>query len=321
MLSESHYETLGVPKNASLHEIKRAYRKLAMKWHPDRNLNETQEAEQRFKRIAEAYATLSDEYKRRYYDETEPARATRRHESQQTSSAVPVPGKDAYAKIVISIAQALQGFIVEATYRTDEYCSECQGDGEVIPGYRCPNCNGTGQKAYSDGSNRCRKCSGSGRHAYSRCQTCKGKKTLQKKHALRVKLPAGVYDGCVFSISGKGGTGLFGGKDGALNLEVKIATRGKLRVENNDVIIPLVIDCFTALLGGAITANSALGRMNIDIPPLTRAGTRIVSEIPGFREKNSTRWGVVYAEIAIDLPKSLKSVPPELESILRALKS
>lgn len=99
VLSESHYQTLGVPKNASPHEIKRAYRKLAMKWHPDRNLNEPQEAEQRFKRIAEAYATLSDEYKRRYYDETEPARTARRHESHQTSSAVPVPGKDAYAKI------------------------------------------------------------------------------------------------------------------------------------------------------------------------------------------------------------------------------
>lgn len=320
MQFRSHYEVLGVPSSASQDEIKKAYRRLAMKWHPDRNLGAAEDAETVFKGIQLAYEILSDVNRRRYYDDTlSSAGRADRSATHSNWSPAPIAGQNAYARCSIGVDLALAGCTLTVPHETMELCSECIGEGAVSPGYSCKNCGATGRKSYSDGSSYCRKCNGNGRMSRSKCATCRGKGFVMKKHSLKVSLPKGVYDGCCFTIQGKGGKGLYGGPDGALILTVSVKPIGKIQLHGPDVIIPLRVDFLTAVLGGTVHARTRLGDFHVAIPELSRAGTKVYIEGAGLRKTNSTMRGRLTFEVILDLPRRLTRITDEVRAKLEAL--
>lgn len=320
MQYKSHYEVLGVSTSATQDEIKKAYRRLAMKWHPDRNIGDVGEAETVFKQIRAAYETLSNSNRRRYYDSTQGTTASAgRSSKHQDWTPSPFDGKNAQARCSISLDKALAGFTVDVAYETMEMCSECRGHGDISPGYGCKNCSSTGKKLYADGLTSCRKCNGKGHMPWSKCTTCRGKGVVTAKHSLKVKLPKGVYDGCVFTIQGKGGKGMYGGSDGTLVLTVFVKSTGKLRISGPDVIIPLKVDFLTATLGGSVHARTRIGDFDVIIPELSRAGTLIHIEGAGLRKKESAVRGRLSFEIVIDLPRRLTCITNEIRSRLETL--
>jgi len=319
---ESHYDLLGITRSASATEIKLAYRRLAMQWHPDRNPENLFQAESQFKKIKSAYETLSDENRRRFYDDSHKFSnvhgSTRNHTEASTPS--PIAGRDAVANYSITLEQALSGCVVEIPYTTEDVCYECKGDGDVTPGYKCKNCGGTGKKTYSDGFTCCRKCSGRGHLSHSKCTSCRGKGLLRAKRTIKVNLPHGVYDGCIFTIQKKGGKGFFGGPDGSLVLTVSIKSLGKIRIAGGDLIVPLKVDFLTAILGGAVKARTPTGFYEVAIPELTRAGDLIHLENAGLRAKNCAIRGRMSFEISIDLPRKLSKVTDEIRMALHAFR-
>lgn len=322
MNSESLYEQLEIPRTASGKEIKVAYRRLAMRWHPDRNPENPKLAEQQFKRIKFAYETLSNSEKRRSYDESLNTKQHhgKAHSADTTWTPSPEKGKDAFAKAAISLEQALSGCFLDIQFTTEEYCSECKGDGEITPGYSCLNCQGSGKKAYANGETRCRKCGGSGVAYRSKCKKCRGSGTLKVNHSLKVKLPIGVYDGCLFTIQNKGGKGQFGGSDGSLLLTVRIKQTGKNRIEGSDVIVPTKIDFITAILGGTVKVRTPSGYQEITVPPFTRAGEIIYLTKGGLRSKESSLLGRMGFEIILDLPRKTMNITDQVRETLLGLR-
>lgn len=318
MKNSSLYELLEIPSSASIKEIKLAYRRLAMRWHPDRNPENPKIAEQNFKSIKSAYETLSDVDKRRRYDEkffSKQHHGTE-HSNENTWTPSPVRGKDAFVKASVNLEHALSGCVLNIEYTTDEFCKECKGDGEITPGYSCLNCKGSGKKGYANGETRCRKCSGSGFSYHSKCKTCQGHGTIKSSQSLNVKLPHGIYNGCLFTIQNKGGKGLFGGPDGSLLLTIKIKGIGKNRIKGSDVIVPTTIDFIAAILGGTVKVRSPIGYQNITVPALSRTGDIVYIDKRGLRSKESSLIGRMGFEIILDLPRKAMNITDEIRKAL-----
>ena len=326
------YKTLGVAKNASDEEIKKAYRKLAREYHPDRNPDDSA-AEERFKEIQQAYDTLSDPEKRKQYDAGgmftgfggRGGGAGPGHFASDIGDIFstlfkrggagpqqPTRGRDLETEVRISFKQAMDGTEVPVTVPKQSTCKTCSGTG-AKPGTGpavCPRCSGRGIDSESQGffsiSSPCPQCGGSGQVITDPCGSCGGSGLTMQSKRYRVRIPAGVHDGSRIRVAGKGEDGARGAPPGDLYVVTRVADSPvfKQRPDGNlEVNLPITIG--EALQGATVEVPTLNGSKRIRVTPGTQHGTvqRLRGEGPprlGGRGR-----GDVHYRLMIDVPRSL----------------
>src|SRR5438132_4851747 len=340
-LRPDYYKTLGVDKKASAEEIKKSYRKLARKYHPDRNPDDKQ-AESRFKEISQAYDVLSDPEKRKQYDSGTGPFATGggpgggfggfgnfdfdassmgdilsnlfggggRSGVRQRPRAE--RGGDLEAQVSISFDQAISGAQVPLSVPMRTTCTTCGGTG-AKPGTTpsvCPRCEGRGIETQGQGmfsiSQPCSRCGGSGTVIEDPCPTCHGSGAVRTVKKLRVNIPAGVRDGSRIRLAGKGEPGRRGGPPGDLYLITHVTPSPVFvrKGDNFDVEVPLTIP--EALQGGQVQVPTLSGTKTLRVRPGTKHGTvqRLRGEGPAKLGSSGTR-GDIHYRFVIDVPEVL----------------
>jgi molecular chaperone DnaJ len=337
-MADELYKTLGVSKKASDDEIKKAYRKLARKYHPDRNPGD-EEAEEKFKEISAAHDVLSDPAKRKEYDEG-PAfggfgggqgpfpgggqaggfggfdfgdilggmfnrGGGRGPQSQQ------VRGRDLETEVSLSFDQAINGTQISVTVPKQSRCATCHGSG-AKPGTApktCPRCEGRGVEAQGQGffsiSQPCSQCGGSGQIIEDPCPTCGGSGLTQQTKRYKVNVPAGVKDGSRIRLAGKGEDGPRGGPPGDLYVTTRVASSPvfkRLDDGNLEVAVPITVP--EALRGGTIEVPTLAGTKKIKVAPGTKHGSvqRLRGEGPPKKRGGS---GDIRYRLEIQMPTEL----------------
>jgi molecular chaperone DnaJ len=344
------YRTLGVDRKASDEEIKKAYRKLARQYHPDRNAGD-KAAEERFKEVQEAYSILSDPDKRKAYDSGggvfggaggfDPG-AFRggfgnvgdilsdlfggvggRPGAGRTSR--PEPGRDLETEVHVSFDQAMEGAQVPVSVPLSAPCPTCHGTG-AKPGTTptvCSRCHGRGLEQESQGlfsiSQPCRQCGGTGTEIKDPCPTCQGSGRTRQVKRYRVNIPAGVRDGSRVRLAGKGEAGPRGGASGDLYVVTRVGESPVFtrKGDNLEVEVPITIP--EAIRGATIEVPTLSGTKRIRVPPGTQHGTiqRLRGEGPprlGGRGR-----GDIHYRLMIDVPRSLSREQREAVDDLAAV--
>ncbi len=338
MAKRDYYEVLGVGKNASDEEIKKAYRKMAMKYHPDRNPG-NKEAEDKFKEAKLAYEILSDDQKRAAYDRFG-------HAGVDPSAAGPGRGgagaqdfADAFGDIFgeifgnrggrggggpqmyrgadlryameISLEQAAAGFETEIRVPSWETCEVCQGSG-AKPGTKpqtCGTCNGAGavrmQQGFFSVQQTCPTCHGSGQVVSDPCVPCDGVGRIRKNKTLQVKIPAGIDDGMRIRSSGNGEPGVNGGPPGDLYVEIHLKPHDIFQRDGDDLHCELPIPFTTAALGGDIEVPTLTGQAEITVPEGTQSGKTFRLRGKGIRGIRSNYPGDLYCHVTVETPVRL----------------
>jgi molecular chaperone DnaJ len=329
-----YYKTLGVAKNATQDEIKKAYRKLARQYHPDRNEG-NKDAEERFKAVQEAYDVLGDPEKRRHYDRgTGPfaegapgfggfdpsgfaggfgdilsnlfggARGTR---TRPTALA----GRDLETEVRITFEQSIEGAQVPLAVPTSAPCPTCRGTG-AKPGTTpkvCPQCQGRGVEASSQGlfsiSQPCSRCGGSGTVIEEPCETCNGSGARRTVKKYRVSIPAGVRDGSRIRLAGKGEPGRGGGPPGDLYVITRVEPSPifKRKGDHVEVEVPLTIP--EAIRGATIDVPTLHGTKKLRVPAGTKHGTLQRLRGEGPPKLDGKGRGDIHYRFVIDVPSSL----------------
>ncbi len=294
-----YYEILGVPRNASQKEIKKAYRRLARQYHPD--VNDSPDAEERFKEINEAYEVLSDPEKRAQYDRyghagppglgfefRDPFEIFREvfgfdfGFGPRRAYRQPRRGADIHQHLTISFREAAFGCEKEIEVSHYEVCPECGGSG-AEPGtspIRCPQCNGTGEVRRVRQSilgslitvTTCPRCGGTGEVITTPCHRCGGSGRVKMKRKLSVEIPAGVEDGMQIRLAGQGEPGENGGPPGDLYVTLSVEEHPYFRRHNNDIVLELAINVAQAALGDEVMVPTLDGEEKLIIPAGTQTG-------------------------------------------------
>ena len=341
MAKRDYYEVLGVARSATEEEIKKSYRKLAMKYHPDRNSDDKQ-AEEKFKEVKEAYEMLSDSSKRQAYDRFG-------HAGVDPSSGVAQGGGmggcgDAFSDIFegifggggggggrragggvdlrygleISLEQAASGYDAEIRIPTVVNCDTCQGSG-ARPGTHvksCATCHGEGQVRMQHGpfsvQQTCPKCRGAGKTVTDPCRTCNGIGQVKKAKTLSVKIPAGVDSGNRIRVTGEGQRSSPQGPPGDLYVEIGVREHPLFKREGDNLHCEMPISFSTASLGGAIDIPTLGGEVNLKIPPETQSGCTFRLRGKGIRNVHSGQPGELLCHVVIETPINLTSRQKEL---------
>jgi molecular chaperone DnaJ len=335
VVKRDYYEVLGVPRNASGEEIKRAFRKLAFQYHPDHN--RSPEAEDKFKEINEAYQVLSDPQKRSSYDRyggvtaeglegfpdfgglgdifesffgafggTPFARAAQR---------APQKGDSLRAQLTLSFEEAVFGCQKELEIQRVESCPSCHGIGSQ-PGtspQTCHECQGTGQvrKVQQSIFGRfthvvtCPRCSGSGIIITNPCSQCHGKGRIKIKRKLTADIPAGVDDGYQFRLDGEGDAGLYGGAPGDLYIDLSVKPHKLFHREGLDILCDLPINFTQAALGDEVDIPSLDGKMSLRIPAGTHSGKVFRLKGKGVPQVNGGGKGDQLVTVVVVTPQRL----------------
>lgn len=308
-----YYEVLGLTKSASEDDIKKAYRKLAKKYHPDLNPGD-KEAEARFKEVGEAYEVLSDNDKRARYDQFGFAGVDPNYGAGDggfgfgggfggfdvdlgsifsdffggggSSSARrngPRKGENVRAGVTLTFEEAAFGCEKEVTAARVEHCAKCNGTGSADGSepITCTNCGGSGvvrtvrQTAFGamQQQTTCPKCGGTGKTVKDPCTTCRGKGKVRKNKKITVKIPAGVDNGQAVRVAGEGSVGTQGGSNGDLLVEVTVHSHPIFQREGSDVICEMPITFVQAALGGDLEVPTLDGKVRYNIPEGTQSGT------------------------------------------------
>ena len=345
MAKRDYYEILGVGKNASADEIKRAYRRMAMKYHPDKNPDD-KEAEAKFKECAEAYEVLSDTEKRQRYDQFghEGLRGAGMHDfsrmnvedifsmfgfddffsgifggrRKSSQRAGPTRGYDLETAVELTLNDIAKGTEKTIEFSRQDTCSECKGNGCAHgskPG-RCPTCGGSGQVARGGGFfqmvSTCRQCGGSGQVITNPCKKCKGTGRVPKKRSVNIKIPAGVHEGQGIRVAGEGEPGRGGGPRGDLYCYVRIKPHEFLQRDGNDLIAVVPISFTQAALGATIDVPSLNGTRGLRIPPGTQYGSIFRIKGQGLPDIRKRRTGDQLIQIIIETPTRLNAKQQEL---------
>jgi len=336
--SPDYYKTLGVDKKASADEIKKAYRKLARKYHPDTNKEPA--AEERFKEISEAYDVLSDPEKRKKYDRgglfagANPfgaggaaggATATDFGGFSDILSGIfnagggrgartrPVAerGRDLETTVSLSFEQAVAGAQVPVSVSTHSPCPTCRGTG-AEPGTQpvvCPVCHGRGVESQGQGlfsiTRPCERCGGSGTVIEQPCHTCHGQGRMRELKKYRVNIPAGVKDGSRIRLAGKGEAGLRGGPSGDLFVITHVSESPVFARKGDNFEIEVPITVAEALGGADVEVPTLAGTKKLRVPPGTKHGTvqRLRGEGPAI--PGSSGKGDLHYRFVIDVPGDL----------------
>ncbi len=337
-MTVDYYQTLSVAQNASAAEIKKAYRKMAMKYHPDRNPDD-REAEEKFKSCTEAYEVLSDERKRQIYD-------TYGHEGLRSSGYNgpgnaedifssfgdvfsdifgfggssrgarsrrdgPIPGNDLRYDVEISFMEAVHGVAKEVQLTRRDTCWTCEGSGSR-PGHRrqtCPTCNGRGQVIRSQGffqmSSTCPQCHGEGEVVTQPCTDCHGSGLIEKTKKVALKIPAGVDTGARMRLRGEGEGGRRGGAAGDLYVVVHVQTHDFFKRDGDTIFCRLPVSMVRAALGAELEVPTVYGKKNIDIPAGSQSGDHFTLKGEGVVSLRGRGKGDMVVELQVMTPTNL----------------
>jgi molecular chaperone DnaJ len=346
---KSPYDVLGVSKSASADEIKKAYRKLARQYHPDRNPGDAS-AEERFKEIQGAYDVLSDPDKRKQYDAFGSANGrqgggftggnynfagdfnvgdlgdfgdflggmfggarggTRRQSRAQR-------GNDVEVEVNLSFEDSLKGIETKIPVALETACSECNGSG-AKPGTApkiCPECSGRGVVAESQGffalSQPCPRCRGNGTVIEDPCPRCKGSGRERRTKRYTVKIPAGVKDGTRIRLKGKGEAGFNGGEAGDLFVVTRVQPSPLYERRGDDLIVEVPVTFAEAALGSTVEVPTPDGPVSLKVKPGTQDGTLLRVKGKGAPKLKGSGRGDVLARIRVTVPKKLNKREREL---------
>ena len=341
------YVILGVPPEASTAEIKRAYRRLARRYHPGVNPGD-RAAEEMFQRIVEAYETLVDPGRRRQYDtagehggpRTEPSSfmftefdfsAAKRGSQASTFTELfadvlhPIPGSesgrpevgaDLHTSLTVSFADAVHGVERQILVTRQVVCGACNGAGQVaIAEAQCRQCQGAGQIRWARGhmvfSKPCGACGGEGRQTRERCAVCAGQGRGVRGEAVSVEVPPGITDGGRLRVMEKGHAGRNGGRPGDLYVTVHVQPHPWFRREGDDLVCVLPVAVHEAALGARIEVPSLEGPAKLRIPPGTQSGQRLRVSGGGLVAAAGGRGDLLF-EVALVLPPRLDERSVEL---------
>jgi len=344
MAKRDYYEVLGVAKNADGDEIKKAYRKLAMKYHPDRN-PDSKDAEEKFKEVKEAYEMLSEPEKRAAYDQYGHAGVDPNMGGFGGAGGQGFGGfADAFGDIFgdifgqggpgggrgggrggpqvyrgadlrynmeITLEQAANGFDTQIRVPSWEECEVCHGNG-AKPGTKpetCPTCNGSGSVRMSQGffsiQQTCPKCHGTGSYIPEPCTNCHGSGKLKKTKTLEIKIPAGIEDGMRIRSSGNGEPGVNGGPAGDLYVEIHIKAHNVFERDGDDLHCQMPISYATAALGGDIDAPTLHGKATFEVPEGTQTGKTFRLRGKGIKGLRASYPGDLYVHVQVETPVKL----------------
>ncbi|HKO87255.1 MAG TPA: molecular chaperone DnaJ [Burkholderiales bacterium] len=347
MAKRDYYEVLGVNRDANEDELKKAYRKLAMKYHPDRNPDNAK-AEDHFKEAKEAYEILSDSNKRAAYDRYG-------HAGVDSSQGAGGPGFGNFAdtfgdifgdifggqrgggrssvyrgadlryNLEITLEQAAHGTETKIRIPTSEECGSCKGSG-AKPGTQpktCPTCEGHGQVRMQQGffsiQQTCPRCHGTGKIIPDPCTACAGAGRVKTHKTLAVKIPAGVDEGDRIRLAAEGEPGMNGGPPGDLYVQIHLKAHAVFQRDHDDLHCEMPISFATAALGGEISIPTLGGSANIKVPPETQSGKTFRLRGKGIKGVRSSTHGDLYCHVVIETPVNLtdrqKDLLREFETI------
>jgi molecular chaperone DnaJ len=341
-VARSLYESLGVSKNASQAEIKKAYRKLVREVHPDTNPGN----EERFKEVQSAYDVLSDHDKRKRYDtmgqtngRAAPGGTTfdfgdfdlgdifggmfgRGRQQQQRGQR----GNDVEVEVRVSFEDALKGVQTTVPVQLDLACHTCHGTG-AAPGTApttCPECNGSGTVATSQGlfalQQPCPRCHGMGSIVETPCPTCHGNGRERRTKRYTVRIPAGVKDGTRIKLKGKGEAGFGGAPAGDLYVVTRVEPSKVYERRGDDLVVQVPVTYATAALGGTVEVQTPEGAVSLKVPGGTEDGKLLRIKGRGAPSLKGSGKGDVLARIRIEVPKKVSKKQRELlEQLDKAL--
>src|SRR5712671_868194 len=345
-MADSLYDTLGVAKGASQDEIKKAYRKLARQYHPDKNPGD-KEAEDTFKRVQGAYDVLSDDEKRKQYDRFGATNGRPGPGGQNVNfdfsgfdvgdlgdlfggifgggprggtrtQRQPVRGDDVVAEVHLSFEDALHGSEVKVPVELTVSCRECGGTG-AAPGTApviCPECNGRGVKSESQGlfalSQPCPRCRGNGTVIEKPCPKCQGSGRERRIKTYSVKIKPGVKDGTRIRLKGKGEAGENGGPNGDLIVVTRVDPSPIYERRGEDLVVEVPVSFATAALGGKVDVPTPEGVVSLKVPAGSEDGKLLRIKGRGAPKLSGSGKGDVLARLRIQVPKRVNKKEREL---------
>ncbi|MFB0564577.1 MAG: molecular chaperone DnaJ [Candidatus Aminicenantaceae bacterium] len=349
MIKRDYYEVLGILRGSSSEEIKKAYRKMALKYHPDRN-PDNKEAEERFKEAAEAYSVLIDSEKRSVYDRFgheglrgegftgfsgfnssifedfedilgnffnfsfEDFFGTRQRKGRR----YPQRGTDLSLELEITLEEAASGIEKEIKLSRAEFCPSCHGSG-MRPGTHkstCPYCQGRGQVRYSQGfftlSRTCTNCQGSGEIITSPCKECRGTGKARENKTLNINIPAGIDDGQRLRLVGEGEAGDTGAQRGDLYVHIRLKKHEFFKREENNLFSQITVSFTQAALGATVEIPTLENSEILNISPGTQSGDVFRIKAKGIKSVHGHKKGDLFVKVFVEIPKDLTKEQKEL---------
>ena len=347
-----YYEVLGIGKGASDDELKKAYRKLAKKYHPDLNPG-NKDAEIKFKELNEAYEVLSDNDKKSRYDQFGHAGVDPNFGGgagggnpfygaggfdindifdsmfgggfggrQRANPNAPRRGTDCETTVAISFEEAAKGCNKNIAYQQIETCSDCDGSGaeKGSSPKTCPNCSGSGQVVINkrspfgviQSSQTCDRCKGKGKTVEKECKTCDGKGRLRKKKTISIDIPAGIDDEQVLNVGGRGNAGVNRGPSGDLHVYITVRPHPIFQRRGDDVWCDMPITLTQAALGAEIVVPTLYGKVSYVIHEGTQPGDTFKLKGKGIQHLQSSGKGDQFVKVMIEIPKNLSKKQKEL---------
>jgi molecular chaperone DnaJ len=340
MSKRDYYKVLDVPRTATEADIKKAYRRLAMKYHPDRNPND-HEAEEKFKEAKEAYEVLCDEQKRAIYDQYG-------HEGLNARGGGGFSSADAFSDIFgdvfgdifgggrrgggrqvfrgadlrydleLDLEQAVFGYDANVEFTTLGECEACKGSG-AAPGSKtvtCDTCNGIGQVRMQQGffavQQTCPRCKGRGQIISQLCDPCLGQGRVRKKKTLAVKVPPGVDNGDRIRLAGEGEAGRNGGPPGDLYVEVRVREHPIFERDGSHLSCEVPISFVTAALGGTVEVPTLDGNVSLKVPAETQSGRVFRLREKGVKPVRGGAHGDLFCRVVVETPVNLTEEQREI---------
>ena len=345
MADKDLYKILGVNKNATQEELKRAYRKLTMELHPDRNPDNREEAERKFKEMKAAYDILSDEQKRATYDRYGFEAASGNGAGggfggggfggfnadvfgdifgdifgggRQRQARPETRGHDLAYELDLSLEEAVNG--IEKRIRIPTYirCKSCDGSGATAKSVKraCPSCNGSGQIRIQQGffsiAQPCPQCGGKGQIIENPCTDCHGDGRVKQQKTLNVNIPAGVDTGDRIRLAGEGEAGERGAAAGDLYVDIRVRKHPIFTRTGDDLHCEMPISFVTAALGGDLEVPTLGGRVVLNVPPETQTGKRFRLKGKGVKSVRSRTTGDLYCTVNIETPVNLSKAQKDI---------
>ncbi len=349
-MEKDYYAILGISRNATQDDIKKAYRRMALKYHPDRNPDDPH-AEEKFKEVSEAYSVLSDPEKREIYDrygyEGLKGRGYNFHfdesifsdfsdifnqffgfggfgdifgggSSKRKTRFSPMRGEDLEYEIEITLKECALGKVTRVKIPVLETCDRCGGKGveserDIVT---CPNCGGRGFVGYSQGffqiRRTCSRCGGSGEIIKKACSKCFGKGRVKGEKSIEVNIPPGIEDGMRIRCAGAGNGGVNGGPPGDLYVVVRIEEDKNLKRSGVDIYSDVFVPFTTFILGGRVKVKTLYGVEEINIPSGTQPENVFTLKGKGLPYLNSKKRGNHYVRLKVMLPEKVNKKQKEL---------